>query len=124
MKTYIKDNLKLVDLIKEFKDKEELYEFENSCVFDEFYKGILNYFESELIDSINNIFKDKLKINEKNIIISSKKALRKDLISICSKTLIGDIFNAKSNNMLIGQDSKERYEYYNSVTRCNMKSIA
>lgn len=83
-------------------------------VFDNFFIPFLNYFQEIIEEELSRItHKSKIQVNFKNILMSALISLKEDLMLISMKTLITELYERKSDNLLIGSDSSERYNYFN-----------
>ena len=83
-------------------------------VFGNFYKGFLSYCEREIKNKIMKFqFKYSIKVKEEIIVPSILKSVIEGISDLAARTLIVELNYLKSNNLLSGNDSKERYDFFN-----------
>ncbi|MDA7025119.1 type 2 lanthipeptide synthetase LanM family protein [Bacillus sp. CLL-7-23] len=89
-------------------------EIQKKYSFDLFFLRFLNLFSSQL-NNVLNKFKTqrKFSINFKNILHNNVNSFLDDIHFLCIRTLIYEINEKRMLNLLEGETSNERYNYFN-----------
>lgn len=85
-------------------------------IFDRFYSPFLHDFEQKLTINLDRIAESSpIKIVSDDILLKSLVSLKQDLIGICIKSLITELYTEKQMGTLLGEDSSQRYSYFNDL---------
>lgn len=104
-----KDIEKLIEFIMRFNNTNTNYSFENrneKIYFEGFYKVLVEYGKSKLIERI-----EKVVLTEESL-VEFEIQLLKRLQEICLRTLIVQMHNFQQNGQLKGKNETEKYNYF------------
>ncbi|SFB45753.1 type 2 lanthipeptide synthetase LanM family protein [Clostridium frigidicarnis] len=118
-KDYYNDVEKLYEIIRNSNEKsDEVFQIckKNNELFGKFFIEFLDFFKVKLDDILYKFRKNNcIELIEKNIIISVLNSLIEDLLNVSGRTLIAEINIKREENLLIGETSKSRYNFFNEL---------
>lgn len=126
-KNYYNEVEKLYEIIRNSNKKsDEVIQIcnKNSELFGNFFIEFLDFFKAKLDDILYKFRKNNcIRLMEENIRISALNSLIEDLLNVSARTLIAEINIKRQENLLIGETSKRRYNFFNELLLNNKYKI-